>query len=164
MSYNIVLVEPEIPQNTGNIARTCAVTGTQLHIVKPMGFEITDAKLKRAGLDYWHFLGVKYYENTDEFFAANKGGRFFYSTTKAVNNYCDMEYRDGDFILFGKETKGLDEALLKKNKETCIRIPMIDEARSLNLSNSVAIVLYEALRQQNFAGLNEKGALTKFEW
>lgn len=164
MSYNIVLVEPEIPQNTGNIARTCAVTGTQLHIVKPMGFEITDAKLKRAGLDYWHFLGVKYYENTDEFFAANKGGRFFYSTTKAVNNYCDMEYRDGDFILFGKETKGLDEALLKKNKETCIRIPMIDEARSLNLSNSVAIVLYEALRQQNFSGLNEKGALTKFEW
>ncbi|MDY5626763.1 MAG: tRNA (uridine(34)/cytosine(34)/5-carboxymethylaminomethyluridine(34)-2'-O)-methyltransferase TrmL [Clostridia bacterium] len=164
MSYNIVLVEPEIPQNTGNIARTCAVTGTQLHIVKPMGFEITDAKLKRAGLDYWHFLGVKYYENTDEFFAANKGGRFFYSTTKAVNNYCDMEYRDGDFILFGKETKGLDEALLKKNKESCIRIPMIDEARSLNLSNSVAIVLYEALRQQNFAGLNEKGALTKFEW
>ena len=164
MSYNIVLVEPEIPQNTGNIARTCAVTGTQLHIVKPMGFEITNAKLKRAGLDYWHFLGVKYYENTDEFFAANKGGRFFYSTTKAVNNYCDMEYRDGDFILFGKETKGLDEALLKKNKETCIRIPMIDEARSLNLSNSVAIVLYEALRQQNFAGLNEKGALTKFEW
>ena len=164
MSYNIVLVEPEIPQNTGNIARTCAVTGTQLHIVKPMGFEITDAKLKRAGLDYWHFLGVKYYENTDEFFAANKGGRFFYSTTKAVNNYCDMEYRDGDFILFGKETKGLDEALLKKHKESCIRLPMIDEARSLNLSNSVAIVLYEALRQQNFSGLNEKGALTKFEW
>lgn len=164
MSYNIVLVEPEIPQNTGNIARTCAVTGTQLHIVKPMGFEITDAKLKRAGLDYWHFLGVKYYENIDEFFAANKGGRFFFSTTKAVNNYCDMEYKDGDFILFGKETKGLDEALLKENKESCIRIPMIDEARSLNLSNSVAIVLYEALRQQNFAGLNEKGALTKFEW
>lgn len=164
MSYNIVLVEPEIPQNTGNIARTCAVTGTQLHIVKPMGFEITDAKLKRAGLDYWHFLGVKYYENIDEFFSANKGGRFFYSTTKAVNNYCDMEYKDGDFILFGKETKGLDEALLKENKESCIRIPMIDEARSLNLSNSVAIVLYEALRQQNFAGLNEKGALTKFEW
>lgn len=164
MSYNIVLVEPEIPQNTGNIARTCAVTGTQLHIVKPMGFEITDAKLKRAGLDYWHFLGVKYYENIDEFFAANNGGRFFYSTTKAVNNYCDMEYKDGDFILFGKETKGLDEALLKENKESCIRIPMIDEARSLNLSNSVAIVLYEALRQQNFAGLNEKGALTKFEW
>ena len=164
MSCNIVLVEPEIPQNTGNIARTCAVTGTKLHIVKPMGFEITDAKLKRAGLDYWHFLGAKYYENTDEFFEINKGGRFFFSTTKALNNYCDIEYKDNDFFLFGKETKGLDEALLKKNKENCIRIPMIDEARSLNLSNSVAIVLYEALRQQNFANLKQKGALTKFEW
>ena len=164
MSYNIVLVEPEIPQNTGNIARTCAVTNTKLHIVKPMGFEITDAKLKRAGLDYWHFLGVKYYENIDEFFETNKGGRFFFSTTKAVNNYCDVKFCDNDFILFGKETKGLDEALLKANKEHCIRIPMIDEARSLNLSNSVAVVLYEALRQQNFEGLKEKGALTKFEW
>lgn len=164
MSYNVVLVEPEIPQNTGNIARTCAVTNTRLHIVKPMGFEITDAKLKRAGLDYWHFLGVKYYENIDEFFEINKGGRFFFSTTKAVNNYCDVQFCDNDFILFGKETKGLDEALLKANKEHCIRIPMIDEARSLNLSNSVAIVLYEALRQQNFEGLKEKGALTKFEW
>ena len=164
MSYNVVLVEPEIPQNTGNIARTCAVTNTKLHIVKPMGFEITDAKLKRAGLDYWHFLGVKYYENIDEFFEINKGGRFFFSTTKAVNNYCDVQFCDNDFILFGKETKGLDEALLKANKEHCIRIPMINEARSLNLSNSVAIVLYEALRQQNFEGLKEKGALTKFEW
>lgn len=164
MSYNVVLVEPEIPQNTGNIARTCAVTNTKLHIVKPMGFEITDAKLKRAGLDYWHFLGVKYYENIDEFFEINKGGRFFFSTTKAVNNYCDVQFCDNDFILFGKETKGLDEALLKANKEHCIRIPMIDEARSLNLSNSVAVVLYEALRQQNFEGLKEKGALTKFEW
>jgi len=164
VSYNVVLVEPEIPQNTGNIARTCAVTNTKLHIVKPMGFEITDAKLKRAGLDYWHFLGVKYYENIDEFFEINKGGRFFFSTTKAVNNYCDVKFCDNDFILFGKETKGLDEALLKANKEHCIRIPMIDEARSLNLSNSVAVVLYEALRQQNFEGLKEKGALTKFEW
>ncbi len=164
MSYNVVLVEPEIPQNTGNIARTCAVTNTKLHIVKPMGFEITDAKLNRAGLDYWHFLGVKYYENIDEFFETNKGGRFFFSTTKAVNNYCDVQFCDNDFILFGKETKGLDEALLKANKEHCIRIPMIDEARSLNLSNSVAVVLYEALRQQNFEGLKEKGALTKFEW
>lgn len=164
MSYNIVLVEPEIPQNTGNIARTCAVTNTQLHIVKPMGFEITDAKLKRAGLDYWHFLGVKYYENINDFFEKNKGGRFFYSTTKALNNYCDVEYKDNDFILFGKETKGLDEALLKANKEHCIRIPMIDEARSLNLSNSVAIVLYEALRQNNFNHLKTEGALTKFNW
>ena len=164
MSCNIVLVEPEIPQNTGNIARTCAVTNTKLHIVKPMGFEITDAKLKRAGLDYWHFLGVKYYENINDFFEKNKGGRFFFSTTKALNNYCDVEYKDNDFILFGKETKGLDEALLKEDKESCIRIPMIDEARSLNLSNSVAIVLYEALRQNNFEHLKQQGALTKFDW
>ena len=161
MSYNVVLVEPEIPQNTGNIARTCAVTNTKLHIVKPMGFEITDAKLKRAGLDYWHFLGVKYYENIDEFFEINKGGRFFFSTTKAVNNYCDVQFCDNDFILFGKETKGLDEALLKANKEHCIRIPMIDEARSLNLSNTVAVCVYEALRQNQFPGLLGVGEMAE---
>lgn len=164
MSFNIVLVEPEIPQNTGNIARTCAVTGSKLHIVKPMGFEITDAKLKRAGLDYWHFLGVKFYENIDEFFEINKGERFYYATTKAVNTYADVKFCDGDFILFGKETKGLDEKLLYDNKDYCIRIPMISEARSLNLSNSAAIVVYEALRQNGFKGLNEKGSLTKFSW
>ena len=164
MSFNIVLVEPEIPQNTGNIARTCAVTGSKLHIVKPMGFEITDAKLKRAGLDYWHFLGVKFYENIDEFFEINKGERFYYATTKAVNTYADVKFCDGDFILFGKETKGLDEKLLHDNKDYCIRIPMISEARSLNLSNSAAIVVYEALRQNGFKGLNEKGSLTKFSW
>ena len=164
MSFNIVLVEPEIPQNTGNIARTCAVTGSKLHIVKPMGFEITDAKLKRAGLDYWHFLGVKFYENIDEFFEINKDARFYYATTKAVNTYADVKFCDGDFILFGKETKGLDEKLLYDNKDYCIRIPMISEARSLNLSNSAAIVIYEALRQNGFKGLNEKGSLTKFSW
>lgn len=164
MSFNIVLVEPEIPQNTGNIARTCAATGSKLHIVKPMGFEITDAKLKRAGLDYWHFLGVKFYENIDEFFEINKGERFYYATTKAVNTYADVKFCDGDFILFGKETKGLDEKLLHDNKDYCIRIPMISEARSLNLSNSAAIVVYEALRQNGFKGLNEKGSLTKFSW
>lgn len=164
MSFNIVLVKPEIPQNTGNIARTCAVTGSKLHIVKPMGFEITDAKLKRAGLDYWHFLGVKFYENIDEFFEINKDARFYYATTKAVNTYADVKFCDGDFILFGKETKGLDEKLLYDNKDYCIRIPMISEARSLNLSNSAAIVVYEALRQNGFKGLNEKGSLTKFSW
>lgn len=164
MSFNIVLVEPEIPQNTGNVARTCAVTGSKLHIVKPMGFEITDAKLKRAGLDYWHFLGVKFYENIDEFFEINKDARFYYATTKAVNTYADVKFCDGDFILFGKETKGLDEKLLYDNKDYCIRIPMISEARSLNLSNSAAIVVYEALRQNGFKGLNEKGSLTKFSW
>lgn len=162
--FNIVLVEPEIPQNTGNIARTCAATGSKLHIVKPMGFTIDDKKLKRAGLDYWHLLGVKYYENLDDFFSKNKKGRFFYSTTKGINKYTDAEFKDGDYILFGKETKGLPEELLKENKDFCIRIPMIDEARSLNLSNSVAIVVYEALRQTNFSQLKTEGELTKFSW
>lgn len=162
--FNIVLVEPEIPQNTGNIARTCAATGSRLHIVKPMGFTIDDKKLKRAGLDYWHLLGVTYYENLDDFFEKNKNGRFFYSTTKGVNKYSDVSYCDGDFILFGKETKGLPEELLKENKEFCIRIPMIDEARSLNLSNSAAIVVYEALRQTGFMELKTEGNLTKFNW
>ena len=161
---NLVLVEPEIPQNTGNIARTCAATGCKLHIVKPMGFEIDDKKLKRAGLDYWHLLGVQYYENLNDFYEKNKSGRFFYSTTKGINTYSDVSYKDGDFILFGKETKGLPEELLVKNKESCIRIPMIDEARSLNLSNAVAIVAYEALRQTGFSQLKQEGQLTKFDW
>ena len=162
--FNIVLVEPEIPQNTGNIARTCAATGSKLHIVRPMGFTVDDKKLKRAGLDYWHLLGVVYYENLDDFFEKNKNGRFFYATTKGLNKYSDVSYKDGDFILFGKETKGLPEELLKENRDFCIRIPMIDEARSLNLSNSVAIVVYEALRQTGFSQLKTQGALTKFDW
>lgn len=161
---NIVLVEPEIPQNTGNIARTCAATGSKLHIVKPMGFEVDDKKLKRAGLDYWHLLGIKYYENTDDFFEQNRGGRFFYSTTKAQNTYADASFRDGDYILFGKETKGLPEELLYNNPERCIRIPMISEARSLNLSNAVAIMAYEALRQTGFEALKMDGQLTQYEW
>ncbi len=162
--FNIVLVEPEIPQNTGNIARTCAATGSKLHIVKPMGFTIDDKKLKRAGLDYWHLLGVKYYENLDDFFTQNADGRFFYSTTKAQNAYADVKFSDNDFILFGKETKGLPEALLYKNPNRCIRIPMISEARSLNLSNAVAIVVYEALRQVGFENLKNNGQLTQFTW
>jgi len=162
--FNLVLVEPEIPQNTGNIARTCAATGCKLHIVKPMGFTVDDKKLKRAGLDYWHLLGIQYYENLDDFFDKNRYGRFFYSTTKAINTYSDVEYKDGDYILFGKETKGLPEELLVKNRENCIRIPMIDEARSLNLSNAVAIVAYEALRQTGFEQLKQEGQLTKFDW
>ena len=162
--FNIVLVEPEIPQNTGNIARTCAATGAKLHIVKPMGFEIDDKKLKRAGLDYWHLLGVCYYENIDEFFEKHKGKNFYFATTKARHTYCDVEYKDNDFILFGKETKGLDENLLHNNPEKCIRIPMIDEARSLNLSNSVAIVIYEALRQNGFSNLLNYGQLHTMSW
>lgn len=162
--FNIVLVEPEIPQNTGNIARTCAATGSALHIIKPMGFTIDDKKLKRAGLDYWHLLGVKYYDGLEDFFSQNPDGRYFYSTTKAQNSYSQMEFKDGDFILFGKETKGLPEELLYKNPERCMRIPMINEARSLNLSNAVAIVVYEALRQTGFSQLKADGQLTKFSW
>lgn len=162
--FNIVLVEPEIPQNTGNIARTCAATGSKLHIVKPMGFTVDDKKLKRAGLDYWHLLGIQYYENLADFFEKTKGGRYFYSTTKAPNTYTEVNFEDGDFILFGKETKGLPEELLHENKESCIRIPMIGESRSLNLSNSVAIVVYEALRQNGFEKLLAEGKLTKYDW
>ena len=152
--FNIVLHEPEIPQNTGNIARTCSVTGARLHIIKPMGFEIDDKKLKRAGLDYWHLLDITYYENFADFFEKNNGkGTMYFCTTKSPHNYCDAKFRDGDYLIFGKETKGLPEALLKENTETCVRIPMREETRSLNLSNSVAIVLYEALRQTGFEGL-----------
>lgn len=165
MSFNIVLVEPEIPQNTGNIARTCAATGSSLHLVKPLGFEIDDKKLKRAGLDYWHLLDIVYYENIDDFFSKNKNkGNFYFASTKALHRHSDVKYKDGDYIIFGKETKGLDEKLLKSNKESCIRIPMIGDARSLNLSNSVAIVIYEALRQNDYFDLETKGHLTKYDW
>ena len=156
MSVNIVLVEPEIPQNTGNIVRTCAATGTRLHIVKPMGFEIDDKKLKRAGLDYWHFLNIQYYENLDDFFEKNKDGRFFYLSSKAPTAYTEVNYKDNDFLLFGKETKGLPEKLLMEHPERAVRIPMISSARCLNLSNSAAIVVYEALSQQNFASLTKE--------
>lgn len=156
MSMNIVLVEPEIPQNTGNIVRTCAATGARLHIVKPMGFEIDDKKLKRAGLDYWHFLNIRYYENLDDFFGQNQDGRFFYLSSKGTASYTNVEFKDGDFLLFGKETKGLPEKLLIEHPERSIRIPMISDARCLNLSNSVAIVVYEALRQNNFKSLTKE--------
>ncbi len=164
MSFNIVLHEPQIPQNTGNIARTCAATGARLHIIKPTGFEITDKNLKRAGLDYWYLLDITYYENLDDFFEKNKDITCYYATTKAPNTYCNVAFNDGDYIMFGKETAGLPEELLYKNKQNCIRIPMIDEARSLNLSNSVAIVVYEALRQTDFSSLLQTGQLTKFTW
>lgn len=164
MVLNIVLIEPEIPQNTGNIARTCSATGARLHLVGPMGFTIDDKKLKRAGLDYWHLLDITYYESTEEFFKKNSGGKFYYLTTKAPNKYTDVSFEDNCYIVFGKETKGLPEELLKENKESCIRIPMIDEARSLNLSNAVAITTYEVLRQWDFLALKSCGNLTKYNW
>ena len=161
---NIVLVEPEIPQNTGNIARTCAATGARLHIIEPMGFKIDDKKLKRAGLDYWYLLDITYYKNLDDFFERNAGGSFYYFSTKADKTYSDIEYPDNSYLFFGKETKGLPEKLLYDNHDTTVRIPMIDDARSLNLSNSVAIGVYEVLRQWNFPALLQKGQLRDFEW
>ena len=165
-SLNIVLVEPQIPQNTGNIARTCAATGARLHLVEPMGFKVDDAKLKRAGLDYWHLLDITYYENLDDFFEKNKDGEFFYFSTKAQKIYSEIEYPDNCYLVFGKETAGLPEELLYRNPERCVRLPMINnsDARSLNLSNSAAIGAYEVLRQWNFPEMLMKGKLTKFDW
>lgn len=163
MTLNIVLVEPQIPQNTGNVARTCAATGARLHIVKPMGFEIDDKKLKRAGLDYWYLLDITYYDNLTDFFEKNKDGEFFYFTTKGKNIHSDVEYPDNAYIVFGREDAGLDEELLHDNPERCVRLPMIGEARSLNLSNTVAIGTYEVLRQWGYPELLTKGKLTKFE-
>ena len=160
---NIVLVEPQIPQNTGNIARTCAVTGARLHLVKPMGFTVDDKKLKHAGLDYWHFLDISYYEGLDDFFAKTEG-EYYYFSTKGLNTYCDVNYPDNVYILFGREDRGLPEQLLFANPERCVRIPMIGEARSLNLSNSVAIGAYEILRQWGFPALENQGRLTQYDW
>lgn len=160
--FNIVLVEPEIPQNTGNIVRTAAATGSKVHLIKPLGFDISDRALKRAGLDYWHLTDFIVYENLDEFFERNKDGRFWYLTTKGARRYDHADFKEGDYLVFGKETKGLPEELLHDNYDRAIRIPMIAEARSLNLSNSVAIVVYEAIRQTGGAHLLEQGHLTKF--
>jgi tRNA (cytidine/uridine-2'-O-)-methyltransferase len=161
---NIVLVEPEIPQNTGNIARTCAATGARLHIVKPMGFAIDDKKLKRAGLDYWYLLDITYYDTMEEFFEKNQGGNFFYFSTKAQKRHSDVKYPDNTYLVFGKETAGLPEDLLYANADKCVRIPMIDEARSLNLSNAVAIGVYETLRQWDYPQLLESGELRNYNW
>jgi len=157
---HVVLVAPEIPQNTGNIARSCAATGSQLHLIRPLGFEISDRYLKRAGLDYWPMVKVRVYDGLDEFYAEHGSAAMFYATTKAPRSYCDVAYPPDAFLVFGCETKGLPESLLTRVYERCVRIPMIAEARSLNLANSVAVVLYEALRQQGFAGLMGQGALT----
>ena len=156
---NIVLVEPEIPQNTGNIARTCAATGAKLHLIKPLGFVLDDRHLKRAGLDYWNLMQYTVYENWQEFLEKNPGANLYYLSTKAPRDHTSVQYKENDYLVFGKETKGLDEQLLSDNYARCLRIPMRQEARSLNLANSVAIVLYEALRQLDFPDLSGKGAL-----
>ncbi|MCQ2385171.1 MAG: tRNA (uridine(34)/cytosine(34)/5-carboxymethylaminomethyluridine(34)-2'-O)-methyltransferase TrmL [Clostridia bacterium] len=161
---NIVLHCPEIPQNTGNIARTCAATGAALHLIKPLGFEIDDKKMKRAGLDYWDKLDVTVYENEESFFEKNPGATIYYFSTKGPRSYTQVTYPQKVFLMFGRETKGLPEELLRKNPETTVRIPMRQSLRSLNLSNSVAIAVYEVLRQSDFAGLEEVGYPRTFSW
>lgn len=163
-TLNIVLVEPEIPQNTGNISRTCAATGARLHLVGPMGFTIDDKKLKRAGLDYWHLLDITYYDSLAAFFEKNNGP-FFYFSTKAKHIHSDVTYPDGAYLLFGKETRGLPEELLHAHPERGVRLPMIDNdaARSLNLSNTVAVGVYEVLRQWGYPDLRIQGHLTQFD-
>ncbi len=163
-SLNIVLVEPQIPQNTGNIARTCAATGARLHLVEPMGFHVDDKKLKRAGLDYWHLLDITYYEDLDDFFEKNRGGSFFYFTTKGRHVHSDMTYPDNCYLVFGREDAGLPEELLKNNEQSCVRLPMRSEARSLNLSNTVAVGVFEVLRQWGYPELKQQGQLTKYTW
>ena len=157
---NIVLVEPEIPQNTGNIARTCAATNTVLHLIRPLGFSTADRYLKRAGMDYWKFVDVRYYDNLNDFYKKNTDGKYYYLSTKAMKCYDEVSYSINDYLFFGKETKGLDENLLRENYANCIRIPMAERARSLNLSNAAAIVLYEGLRQNGFYKLKKEGVLS----
>ena len=171
IKINIVLHEPEIPQNTGNIARTCAATGASLHLIRPMGFEVDDKKLKRAGLDYWDKLDITYYDGLSDFFEKHPEAKecIYYFSTKAPRSYTEVEYTkevpsDEVFIVFGKESRGLPEELLHENKERCVRIPMLSELRSLNLSNAVAIAVYEILRQDSFDGLEGKGKLTRYDW
>ena len=161
---NIVLFEPEIPANTGNIGRTCVATGSRLHLIEPLGFHLDEKSVKRAGMDYWPKLDVTRYINYKEFLEVNKPKRIFFATTKAHQTYTDVSFDEDDYIMFGKESGGIPEEILVDNEETCIRIPMLDDTRSLNLSNSVAIVLYEALRQNDFKGLNEMGQLHRLSW
>jgi len=157
---NIVLIEPEIPQNAGNIVRTCAVTGTKLYMVKPLGFSLDEKHFKRAGMDYRDFASVEVVESFEDLLNRFKDKKFYYASTKSKKTYAEVNYEPDSFIVFGKESYGIKESILKENMETCIRIPMVDEARSLNLSNSVAIILYEALRQNNFKDLKFYGELT----
>ena len=156
---NIVLVEPEIPQNCGNIARTCAATGCTLHLIRPLGFDISEKAVRRAGLDYWNLVEVIDYENLADFFARNQVERMWCLSTKAPRCYTEATFQDEDYLFFGKETKGLPEAFLEEHRESCVKIPMLEDARSLNLSNAVAITVYEALRQMDFPGLKDYGKM-----
>ena len=161
---NIVLFEPEIPQNTGNIGRTCVATNTRLHLIEPLGFRLNDKTLKRAGMDYWSDLDVTRYDDFNDFIERNPGAKIYMATTKAPNVYTEVNYEPDCYIMFGKESAGIPEEILVKHPDNCIRIPMLSEIRSLNLSNSVAVVLYEALRQNNFDHMKLEGQLTKYEW
>ena len=171
--FNIVLLEPEIPANTGNIGRTCLVTGSKLHLIEPLGFILNDKNLKRAGMDYWKDIDVTTYDCLNDFKDIHSdlfnnytgsNNQIWYATTKAPRTYCDVEYKDGDYIMFGKESAGIPEEILVENPERCIRIPMMEAQRSLNLSNSVAVVLYEALRQNSFLNLETEGKLHRLSW
>ncbi len=161
---NIVLHQPEIALNTGNIGRTCVATGTPLHLIEPLGFRLDEKQIKRAGLDYWEHLQLNTYINYTDFLSRNPGAKIWYATTKAEQCYTDVSFGPDDFIMFGKESAGIPEEILVDNKDNCIRIPMLSQIRSLNLANSVAIVLYEALRQQDFAGFEGHGHLHRLEW
>ena len=156
---HIVLLNPEIPQNTGNIARTCAATGAKLDLIRPLGYEISDRYLKRAGLDYWHMMEMRIHDSWDDFRAAYPGAQLFFTSKKARHSYCEVDYPEDAFFVFGRESRGLPEELLREHYESCVRIPMREGARSLNLSNSVAIMTYEYLRQRGFAGLELEGTI-----
>lgn len=161
---NIVLFEPEIPANTGNIGRTCVATGSRLHLIEPLGFRLNEKAIKRAGMDYWEQLDVTTYINYEDFLEKNPNAKIYMATTKAQKTYSEVTFEEDAYIMFGKESAGIPEEILRENKERAIRIPMIGDVRSLNLGNSVAIVLYEALRQNNFEGMNLQGHLTKYDW
>lgn len=161
---NIVLLEPEIPANTGNIGRTCVAAGARLHLIEPLGFRLGEKDIKRAGMDYWNDLDVSIYLNYQDFMEKNPGAKIYYASTKAPRIYTEVSYEEDAYLMFGKESAGIPEEILLENQETAIRIPMKGDIRSLNLSNSAAIVLYEALRQQEFAQMQLWGALTKYQW
>lgn len=162
--FNIVLIEPEIPQNTGNIVRTCAATGAALHLIRPLGFEVSDKYLKRAGLDYWQYVSINYYDSFDELYKEYPNSTFYFFSSKGKRVHSDVNYKEGDFLVFGKETAGIPEELLVKHENTCVRMPMNDGIRCLNLSNAVAVAVYEALRQTGYKGLTTEGNLHRLKW